>query len=142
MLKSYFHNIRALRKSPHLKAFTLLEITLVIGIVVGLASLTIVGLGNSTRIANAARAEAAMRMIESARLSYLSDNPQVVVGNITAANLDRYIPGGTAAAINILTDNGYIIRMPADIRTARIGYTIPPADAARTLRLKGFEFRP
>lgn len=125
-------------KSPHSKAFTLLEITLVLGMVVGLTAITIFGLGNSAAIARASRAEAAMRMIEAARLSYLSDHPEVPLANVSAVDLDQYIPGGTAAAVAILNDNGYTIRLPAHIRTPRIGYTLGNSSEP----LKGFEQRP
>lgn len=132
------NSIRAIRKSPHRNAYTLLEITLVIGIVVGLSAVTIFGLGNFSAMARASRAEAAMRMVESARLSFLSDNPQVPLANVTEANLTQYIPGGFAAARSILQDNGYDIVTPADLQTPRLGYSMGPST---TVTLKGFERR-
>lgn len=132
------NSIRGLRKSPHRNAYTLLEVTLVIGIVVGLSAVTIFGLGNFSAMARASRAEAAMRMVESARLSFLSDNPQIPLSQVTEANLGPYIPGGFTSARSILQDNGYDIATPADLRTPRIGYRFRPGT---TVPLKGFESR-
>lgn len=109
-----------------------------IGIVVGLTAMTIFGLGNFSAIARASRAEAAMRMVESARLSYLSDNPQVPLSSVVEANLDPYIPGGFLSINSILADNGYGITMPTDIRTPRIGYR---RLTGTTEPLRGFESR-
>jgi type II secretory pathway pseudopilin PulG len=131
-------NIRHSRKSPHRNAYTLLEITLVIGIVVGLSAVTVFGLGNFSAMARASRAEAALRMVESARLSFLSDNPQVPLGSVNRANLNPYIPGGFDTVDSILRDNGYGIAVPADLQTPRIGYRFQPGT---TVTLKGFEQR-
>lgn len=111
---------------------------MVIGIVIGLTAMTIFALGNSAAMARASRAEAAMRMIESARLSFLSDNPQVQLTAVTGNNLDPYIPGGLASATAILDDMGYTIRIPGDIQTPRLGYAFARGNP---LPLKGFERR-
>ena len=130
--------MRTLNKSPHPKAYTLLEVSMVLGLAVALTTITIFGIGQSSAIARAARAEAAMRMIESARLSYLSDNPTRVVGTVLPTDLDPYIPGGFTNALAVITNNGYSMSLPRDIRTARIGYSMDPGV---TQRVRGFEAR-
>jgi len=121
------------RKSPQTKGYTLLEITLVIGIVVGLSALAAVGLGAAQGVARASRAEAALRMVETARLSYLSDNPHVMRKDVSQDKLDKYIPGGFAAAADIVAENGYTI---ISIDQPRIQYR--PTNPS-SFDLKGFE---
>jgi type II secretory pathway pseudopilin PulG len=128
------NNSRRVKKSPYIKGYTLLEITLVIGLTVGLSALAVYGLGAATATARASRAEAALRLIETARLSYLSDNPQIALANVAATNLTSYIPGGYAAAESIVNDNGYSI---ISITTPRIRYGTLP-DFPNNYDIKGF----
>lgn len=126
-------------KSPYRKAFTLLEMTLVIGLVVGMTSLSVFGLTVFSTISKAHKAEALMRQIENARLSYLMDNPTQQYGGVTGDKIDQYLPGGWDATKELLDANGYTIT-EGGLQSATISYTLNSgtAGASWASKVRGF----
>lgn len=111
-----------------MRGFTLVEITLVLGLVVGLSSLSIFGVTYFTSLAKASRAEAVLKQVENARISYLSDTPTASYTQLTPANLDPYIPGGWNFAVSVLSSNGYSL-IGTDIQQPLITYGRTAKDA-------------
>jgi type II secretory pathway pseudopilin PulG len=127
-----------MKKSLYRKAFTLVELTMVIGIVLGMAGMSVFGMTYFTSLARANRAEAVLKQVEKARLSYLIDHPTHSYREITGSNISKYLPGGFSAMQDILRDNGYDVS-EGDLRTATIGYTsIDRRGPQWTLPIRGF----
>lgn len=129
-----------MRKSLHRKAFTLVELTLVIGLVLGMTAMSVFGLTYFTYLARAQRAEGILRQVENARLSYLMDNPTETYSSVTGPAIDPYLPGGWIGAQEVLTVNGYKIT-EADLKTPLISYSVVTGGLTANLwamRIRGF----
>lgn len=111
-----------MKKSLYHKAFTLLELTMVIGILMGMTAMSVFGLTYFSSLSRANRAEAILRQIEKARLSYLIDHPTQNYRMITTLDISPYLPGGWISAVEVLEENGYTIA-ESDLRTPTVSYS-------------------
>ncbi len=86
------------RQSPFSSgAFTLLEMTIVILV---LLSLAVIGMFSSNRMNEwklGREASETLRTVHSAQRMYLADNPTTLVANITEAKLISYLPNNANA---------------------------------------------
>ena len=83
----------SIRKISRLqKGFTLVELTLVITLMIALSAITMAGVGWMSRMADAKRAEGVLRAYQSARISWLVDNPTKAVEDVSLDMLTPYIP--------------------------------------------------
>ncbi len=86
------------RQSPFpSRAFTLLEMTIVILVLLSLAG---IGMFSSNRMNEwklGREASETLRTVHSAQRMYLADNPTTLVANITEANLIPYLPNNANA---------------------------------------------
>lgn len=112
-----------MKKSLYRKAFTLIELTMVIGILMGMTAMSVFGLTYFTSLSRANRAEAILRQVEKARLSYLIDHPTHSYRQITTLAISPYLPGGFSAAIQVMEMNGYTLT-ESDLRTPTIHYSV------------------
>ena len=83
--------------------FTLLEMTLVIGIMLALIGIGFIGTNKVTEWRRGREACEALRTVWSAQRQYLSDNPTVVPANIAAPQLYPYLPTKNAVALPTIT---------------------------------------
>jgi len=82
----------SIRRRP--RGFTLIEISLVIGLLLGLT--TLVGF-NVTAVRKwqlAKDASMSLQAVYAAQRAYLADHPTVNVGQVTSAQLQAYLPQG------------------------------------------------
>jgi type II secretory pathway pseudopilin PulG len=110
-----------MKKSPYLRGYTLLELSLVLGMLVGLTAIGAFGLKYFTTVARSNRAEAILRQVENARLSYLVDNPVENHTTVTPDKISPYLPGGWDGAVQMLAINGYTLDA-SDLTGLDIGY--------------------
>lgn len=94
---------------------------MVLGILVGLTSVAAFGLTYFSTVARANRAEAVLRQVENARLSYLIDHPVESYTDVTPAKISPFLPGGWDGAQALLDVNGYTIA-ESDLKGVVIGY--------------------
>lgn len=130
-----------MKKSLYRKAFTLIELTMVIGILLGMTAMSVFGLTYFSSLSRANRAEAILRQVEKARLSYLIDNPTSSYLQITTVDISPYLPGGFSGALEILRLNGYEVS-EGDLRTPTISYrktTDGPLGPDWTVKIRGFQ---
>jgi prepilin-type N-terminal cleavage/methylation domain-containing protein len=84
---------------PLLKArgFTLIEISLVIALMLGLAALGTISMGAIQDWNKGKNASLALQAVYSAQRSYLADHPTADITTITSATLTPYLPAGWTA---------------------------------------------
>ncbi len=95
--------------------------SLVLGLLVGLTAIGAFGLKYFTTVARTNRAEAILRQVENARLSYLIDNPVENFTSITPTKISPYLPGGWDGAVAMMRINGYTL-LSDDLTGVDIGY--------------------
>ena len=75
------------------KAFTLLELVVVVAVIGIVASLAVPEVSNAYRCAQISSALSTARILEAAKDAYAMANPGAI-GNISAADLAQYLPKG------------------------------------------------
>lgn len=121
------------------KAFTLIELMLVLGIIVTLASIIFLSLNPNRQLAQARDAQRRSNIgtILNAVAQYAIDNNGNLPGNLSGAvlttgttykicldgNTTRCTPYGSFAIIARALTGSYIVRMPQDSRYTGSGYT-------------------
>lgn len=98
-------------KMPHLpnsskKAFTLLEMTIVIMVLIALISLGFYSSNKMTEWKLGRTASETLRSVYSAQRMYLADNPTATVASLTPALILPYIPNTPAAMPTIKSLEG------------------------------------
>lgn len=78
-------------------AFSLIEVTLVIGLMLTLASVVAYSVNSLTGWQRGREASEKLRSVYIAQKSYLADRPSKVVSTFTAAELIPYLPGNPGA---------------------------------------------
>ena len=88
--------MKTLRNSQS-KGVTLIELSLVIGIILILIGTTTTGLSMYKKWQKGLAAGEDLKAVYQAQKLFLADNPTTLVANITAANITPYLPNGMAA---------------------------------------------
>jgi type II secretory pathway pseudopilin PulG len=86
--------------------FTLVELSLVMGVLILLAGLASLAIPPFIAYGQGRQAGEALRAVKAAQLMYLSDNPATPVANLTQAMLLPYMPNGawpTLPSVNGVT---------------------------------------
>ncbi len=78
-------------------AFTLLEMTIVILVLLTLAGVGVFSSKQMNQWKHGRPAAETLRTVHTAQRMYLADNPTTLVANITAANLIPYLPNNATA---------------------------------------------
>lgn len=74
------------------RGFTLIEITVVLGIVIGMSFLASIGASQFFSYRDGHDAGEALRVVKNAQRMYLSDNPKADLSEISADDLTPYLP--------------------------------------------------
>jgi len=109
---------RSRKKS--IRGYTLVEISLVLGLTLILSAMGIASAGIYTRVSDARKAEAVLREVESARTAWLLDNPQSSYEDVTLTELTPYLP--TPDSLTKLRGLGYALG-DGDLKQEAIKYT-------------------
>ena len=88
-------------------AFTLLEVTLVMGLCVAITAASFVGTTTVWKLGDCRKAQSVLMQVDIARTSWLLDNPQSGYGNVTITKIVPYLPN--PAAISLLSNWGYTL---------------------------------
>lgn len=117
------------------KAFTLLEMTVVIMVLLALAGL---GFFTSSKLDQWKRGRAAsesLRSVYSAQRMYLAENPTASVASLTPALLIPYMPNNAPAIPTVKsmagTDLGIIVNVSPPVINAGSGVTYDPSGSNR-----------
>ncbi len=89
--------MRAIRTTPHAKGVTLLEMTLVIMVLLGLIGTGFFVSNKITQWRLGREASEILRTVYSAQRMYLADNPTVDVSTITNSRIIPYLPNKATA---------------------------------------------
>lgn len=73
------------------RAFSIMEITLVLGLLLAISGFTVFGAGYFAKINAARKAESVLRQVENARMSYLVDNPNQSYADVTLTVIKEYM---------------------------------------------------
>ena len=86
------------KTSPHsLRAFSLIEVTLVIGIMLALASVITYSVGTLNEWKTGRAVSEDLKAVYVAQKSYLADHPTSLASDFTEAQLVKYLPGNLTA---------------------------------------------
>ncbi|MDP3851196.1 MAG: type II secretion system protein [Luteolibacter sp.] len=85
--------------TPARRAFTLLEMTIVIMVLIALISTGLFVSGKMDEWKLGREASETLRRVYSAQRMFLADNPTKVVSTIVAADIIPYLPPGNATAL-------------------------------------------
>ena len=99
--------------------FSLLEITLVLGLLLALSTFTVFGAGYFSKLNAARRTEGVLRQVENARMSYLVDNPNLSYSDLSVSVLANYMPDPSILAE--LPNYGYSLT-DADVKAFPMTY--------------------
>lgn len=77
------------------RGFTIVEMTLVLSIILGLSAIGFLGLQSYNKYSDGLAAGGVLKAVAAAQKSYLSDNPTQTYANLTTDNLAPYMPSGT-----------------------------------------------
>ncbi|MEZ0274705.1 MAG: type II secretion system protein [Roseimicrobium sp.] len=88
---------RSIHPLLNARGFTLIEISLVIALMLGLAALGTISFGAIQDWNKGKNASLALQAVYSAQRSYLADHPTADITTITSATLTPYLPTGWAA---------------------------------------------
>lgn len=80
-----------------IKGVTLIELTIVIGIIIALSSVTFIGVSTYQNWKKGLEAGEDLKAVYQAQKLYLADNPTTLVADITAADIIANLPNGMAA---------------------------------------------
>jgi len=108
------------------RAFTLTEITLVVGLILSMTAMGLMGTAWFAKMNAAKRAEATLRLIQNARVSWLVDNPTQNFNTVTWGNLGEYL--NVKELQDELRELGYEFT-EADLRAEKITYGISDENA-------------
>jgi prepilin-type N-terminal cleavage/methylation domain-containing protein len=86
-MKLFFH-------SRSKRGTTLIELSVTIAVILILAGAASLGIKPYYAYRDGRAAGEMLRAVKAAQLMYLSDNPSILVGNLTQANLVPYMPNG------------------------------------------------
>ena len=89
------------------KAFTLVEVSLVLGLVLILASMSVASAGIFAKISSARKAETILIQVEHSRIAWLLDNPQKGYPDLTLTEIAPYMP--TPESLATLSKLGYTV---------------------------------
>lgn len=92
--------------SSRSKAFTLLEMTVVIMVLIALMGLGLFSFRKIDQWKLGRQASETLRLVYSAQRMYLADNPTAVVGNLTPELIRPYIPGNPATMPTVKSMTG------------------------------------
>lgn len=79
---------------PQRRGFTLLEISLVIGLMIGLALFTGMNISAIQDWQKGKDAALALEAVFAAQRAYMADHPTADIADVTAAELESYLPTG------------------------------------------------
>lgn len=99
----------------HPRAFTLLEMTIVIMVVIALAGIGMSVSGNINELKLGKQAGETLRTVYSAQRMYLADNPTVAVTSITNSNIIPYLPNNATSVPKITSLNGTELTIKVDV---------------------------
>ncbi|MDF1823948.1 MAG: hypothetical protein P1U68_04855 [Verrucomicrobiales bacterium] len=125
---NYKQTARALEKG-----LTLVEISLVIGLMLGLASLATFSVGNITEWKKAREAGESLRSVYLAQKSYLADHPSSATAALTSEKLIPYLPNRAAALPSVKAADGSALTIKLDVVPPVLvkgGNTYDPSDSA------------
>lgn len=99
--------ITGIGSSPRRSGFTLIEISLVIGLLLGLATFATMNIMAVRDWQKGKDAGLALQAVFSAQRSYMADHPAAEIATVSAAKLVPYLPQGWSAipAVSSLDDD-------------------------------------
>lgn len=108
--------MKTIRKSRcRVRAFTLLELTVVIMVMLALAGTAFMVTGSSKKVTLGREAAEALRSVYTAQRLYLSDNPLTAVSSLTAEMLIRYLPNRATAIPTVTSLTGTTLTIKVNV---------------------------
>lgn len=97
------------------RGVTLIEMTVVILVLMALASITFMSAKGTENWKRGKDASEKLKTVYAAQRAYLADNPTVVVGTLTSTMIIPYMPGGETSIPTATAENGSTLTIKLDI---------------------------
>ncbi len=91
--------------------FTLLEISLVMGLILGLSVMIGFGYHSVSDWKQGKNAGLSLQAVYAAQRAYMADNPTALISAVTAAQLSAYLPQGWSSLPSFVGKNGEVLTL-------------------------------